>query len=101
MKNNNGIKNLAKQNSLRYSFFTLLYYRGTFGVLIYITWKSVFDDSMAVIYLSTFILDLKVVLLIYVISCYIFLQSLKFSWIFIGKKIVPLILLITFSSLWG
>ena len=41
-------KNLAKQDSLRYSFFTVLYYRGTFGVLIYITWKSVFHDRIPV-----------------------------------------------------
>ena len=47
-------RNLAKQDSLRYSFFTVLYYRGTFGVLIYITWKSVFHDRMPVIYRHLF-----------------------------------------------
>ena len=90
-------KNWAKQDSLRYSFFTVLYYRGTFGILIYITWKCFSWQDACNIFVDIYF-RLKGC---FIDSCYIFLQSVKFLLIFIGKKFVSLVLPITFSSLWG
>ena len=49
------ISKFSQAGQLRgYSFFTVLYYRDTFCVLIYITWKSIFHDRMPEIYRHLF-----------------------------------------------